>query len=41
MVGATTVHTWMVAQARRRAAVPALTRPPAWSAAGTSPRLGL
>src|SRR5438445_9514245 len=41
MVDATTVHTWMVAPARRRAAAPALARQPAWPAAGTSTRLGL
>src|SRR4051812_39181265 len=41
MADATTVHAWMVAPARRRAAAPALARQPAWPAAGTSTRLGL
>src|SRR5437773_11460097 len=41
MADATTVHAWMVAQARRRAAGPALARQPAWPAAVPSTRLGL
>jgi len=41
MVNATTGHAWMVAQARRRAAAPALARRPAWPASGASTRLGL
>jgi hypothetical protein len=41
MVNATTVHVWMVAQARRRAAGPASARQPAWPAAVPSTRLGL
>src|ERR1700675_965408 len=41
MADAATGHAWMVAQARRRAAAPALARQPAWAAAGTSTRLGL
>ena len=41
MADATTVHAWMVAQARRRAAGPTLARQPAWPAAAPSTRLGL
>src|SRR5438876_7597405 len=41
MADATTVHVWLVAQARRRAAGSALTRLPAWPAAVPSTRLGL
>src|SRR5881398_1807556 len=41
MTDPTTVHAWMVAQTRRRAAAPALARPPAWPASGPSTRLGL
>src|SRR6266851_3467651 len=41
MADATTVHVWLVAQARRRAAGSALTRLPAWPAAAPSTRLGL
>ncbi len=41
MAGATTVHAWMVAQARHRAAGSALDRQPAWPTAALSPRLGL